>query len=275
MLTKLIKKIFRSEKKKVVAVINLHGVISPSSSFGKSALNLDSLKENIDKAFEQKNLVAVALSVNSPGGSPVQSSLIQNYINSKAKLKKVPVYSFIEDVGASGGYWLACAAEEIYANASSIIGSIGVISAGFGFVEAINKLGIERRIVAEGSNKSVYDAFSPAQKKDVEIIKKIQKQIHAEFISFVSASRGERLDKSNKDIFSGLFWAGNQAKDLGLIDDIGDMYSVLENKFGKKLEIIIVSKPKSWLQRKFGIDSFIDQLMVKFQEKLFLSKYGL
>ena len=168
MLRKL-KKLF-TNKLPTIAVINLYGVISSGKSFNKSTLSLDSIKSNIDKAFELPQLKAVALAINSPGGSPVQTELIYKYIRRLATEKKISIYSFAEDVAASGGYWLACVGDEIYASSSSIIGSIGVISSGFGFVDVIKKIGIERRIYTQGENKSVLDPFKPEKQSDIKII---------------------------------------------------------------------------------------------------------
>ena len=156
--------------KPTIAILNLTGVIGRMSAM-KSGLSLDSLNQLIEKAFKIKNLTAVCLTINSPGGSPVQSELIAKRIRTLATEKKIPIYSFVEDYAASGGYWLACAGDQIYASASSIIGSIGVISAGFGFTDAIRKLGVERRVYSEGRNKSILDPFMPVQKEDIDIIK--------------------------------------------------------------------------------------------------------
>ena len=215
--------------KPVVAVLRLSGVIDKVSSI-KSGLTIESLHELIDKAFGIKNLEALCLSINSPGGSPVQSELISNRIRLLAQENKIPVYSFIEDVAASGGYWLACIGDQIYASRSSIIGSIGVVSASFGFPAAINKLGIERRVYTEGKNKSILDPFQPVQERDVKIIKQLQKQIHGHFIDYVKERRIGKLTQEDDILFNGEFWSGKTAADFSLIDGIDDMYSFIKKE---------------------------------------------
>ncbi len=177
--------------KSTVAVFRLDGVIGKAGGF-KSGLTLDSTNDLIEKMFKMDNLDAICLSINSPGGSPVQAELIASRIIALGKEKDIPVYSFVEDVAASGGYWLACAGEKIYASRSSIVGSIGVISSGFGFHEAIEKLGIERRVYTAGKTKSVLDPFQPAKKADIDAIKKLQQEIHGHFIILVKKRRQGR-----------------------------------------------------------------------------------
>ncbi|MGI4776328.1 MAG: S49 family peptidase [Janthinobacterium lividum] len=235
-----------------VAVLKLSGIISTGSGL-RTGLNLDNLNETIEKAFKIPKLSALCLSINSPGGSPVQSELIARRIRSLAKDKKVPVYSFVEDVAASGGYWLACAGDEIYASSSSIIGSIGVISSSFGFQEAIAKLGIERRLYTEGKNKSILDPFTDVKASDVKIIKQLQKQIHQCFIDYVKERRIGRLTQNDDILFNGEFWAGNNALDFGLIDGISDMYSFIKEHFGNDTKIEYLGKKQSWLRRKLGL----------------------
>jgi signal peptide peptidase SppA len=198
------------------------------------------------------------LVINSPGGSPVQSEFIANRIISLSREKGIKVYSFVEDVAASGGYWLACAGDEIYASKSSIIGSIGVISRGFGFQEAISKLGIERRVYTAGSNKSVLDPFEPAKASDIKMLKGIQKQVHTHFVDYVKSRRKGRLTQADSVLFNGEFWAGESALDFGLIDGICDMYSFIRENFGEKAKIEYVSSKPSWFKRKIGIEVSID-----------------
>lgn len=266
-------------RKKTVSVIYLHGVIGAVSRYsGQGSLDLKSIKSNIDRAFDNKNNIAVALSINSPGGSPVQSELIQKYISLKAKKSNIPVLAFVEDIAASGGYWLACSGEKIYASENSIIGSIGVISAGFGFVDAIKKLGIERRIITQGENKSIYDPFMPTRQKDVKIIESLQEDIHQSFKELVKKSRGKKINADNKFLFSGEFWTGKKALDLGLIDEINDMYTVLERDFGKEIKIQCISAPKSFLKKLFGLSSANDiaaNFMNKVKQDSFWERYGL
>lgn len=272
------KKLLKIKKKKTVSVIFLHGVIGSSGRFGgDSFLNLKSLKCNIDKAFENKSNVAVALAINSPGGSPVQSELIYEYIKLKSSEAKVPVLSFVEDVAASGGYWLACTGKEIYASKNSIIGSIGVITAGFGFVEIIKKLGIERRVITQGMNKSVYDPFKPVQSKDIKIIENIQQDIHHAFIDIVKKSRGNKIDQNNKILFTGEFWSGVKAKELGLIDGIGDLDNVLKEKFGNTIKINCITTQKPLIKRLLSAKSknIVTEALAEIKEDFYWNRFGL
>ncbi len=274
---KIFSKHFRS--KPTVAVINLHGVITTSKGLGRSGLCFESIKGTIDRAFALPKLSAIALSVNSPGGSPVQSELIYNYIRQLAREKNIQVYSFIEDVGASGGYWLACTGDEIYASSNSIVGSIGVISAGFGFVDAIRKLGIERRLYTQGKNKSILDPFTPEKESDVKIIHSIQRDIHNNFKSLVLTRREQSLKASEAVLFNGEFWSGTKALELGLIDRIGDMYTVIKEKYGKHCKIIRINSEKTWLKRTLGLEvsteNIVANLLTAIEEKVIFSKLGL
>ncbi len=245
------------KKDPVVAVIPLHGVIA--SGGGKlrgEQLNLLGLAEIINDAFETKNLKAVALAVNSPGGSPVQSSLIAKRIRQLADEKEVPVYAFAEDVMASGGYWLGLCADEIYADLNSVIGSIGVISAGFGFTGLMEKVGVDRRMYSAGENKAKLDPFSPEKESDVEWLKKLQMEIHENFKAFVKERRGDRLKKrKDKELFSGDVWTGTKAVELGLIDGISDMRSFMREKYGEKVKFQLLEGRKSWFQKTLGLGS--------------------
>ena len=241
-------------QKPTIAVLSLHGVIGKVSSY-KSGLSMSGVNELIEKAFSLPKLRAVVLVVNSPGGSPVQSELIAKRIIALSKKNKIPVLTFVEDVAASGGYWLACAGEKIYASKGSIIGSIGVISSGFGFQEAIAKLGIERRVYSEGDNKSVLDPFLPVKTSDVKIITTLQKKIHEHFIDYVKERRGGKLTQSDEFLFNGEFWTGELAVDFGLIDEIGDMYSVIFEKFGDDVNIEYITPKQSWLKKKLEFAS--------------------
>ena len=202
---------------KTVISIDLKGMIASGS---RAPLNMDNLNGLFSKVMKIK-FDALSIVINSPGGSPVQSSLIAQKIREISDKKKVKCYCFVEDVAASGGYWLACAADELYADVNSIVGSIGVISGGFGFTDLIKKIGVERRIFTAGENKSFLDPFLKVNKKDEEKLKKLQKLIHQNFIDWVSSRRKKKLSEKNKKvIFSGSFWLANEAKDLGLIDGI-------------------------------------------------------
>lgn len=215
------------------------------------SLSLAGCAQNLERAFKMEEAPAVALAVNSPGGSPVQSRLIYKRIRDLAAEHEKEVLVFCEDVAASGGYMLACAGDEIYADPSSIIGSIGVISAGFGFVEAIEKLGIERRVYTAGKNKSTLDPFQPARQEDIDQIKELQLEIHDVFIDLVKESRADKLADEDS-LFTGRIWAGEKAQSLGLIDDIGDIRSVIKQRFGDKAELQLVSQPRGLLGRRAG-----------------------
>tara|TARA_R100000005_G_scaffold22285_1_gene9579 strand:+ start:19775 stop:20641 length:867 start_codon:yes stop_codon:yes gene_type:complete len=239
----------------VVAVVPLYGVISPGGNKLRGEhLNLAGLAEQIETAFSTKHLAAVALAINSPGGSPVQSALIFDRIRQLAEEKDVPVYAFAEDVMASGGYWLGLAADEIYINKSSVIGSIGVVSAGFGFPGLMEKLGVDRRIYTAGDNKVKLDAFSPEKGEDVEWLLKIQGDIHENFRELVKSRRGEKLKKrKDKELFSGDVWIGEKAVELGLADGIGDVRSFCRARFGDKVRFTRVEGKQGFLAKKLGL----------------------
>ena len=211
------------------------------------SIDFASLLPHIDKTFDTRKAKAVALIINSPGGAPVQSHLIANYIQTLSKEKSIPVYAFVEDIAASGGYMLACAAEEIYANPVSILGSIGVISASFGFPGLLEKLGIERRVYTAGQNKSMLDPFLPENPKDITHLKSLQLSIHDFFISFVRERRGDKLKDIQEDLFTGAFWVGKDVLDRGLIDGFGSMHTVLKEKFGKDIKLIPIQTDKKSL----------------------------
>lgn len=251
--------LFRRNPRPVVAALRLEGPIAPTSRL-RSSVNLESMAKLIAQAFSLRNLEAVALSVNSPGGSPVQSALILERVRALAKEKDVPVLVFAEDVAASGGYMLALAGDEIYAHETSIIGSIGVLFAGFGFSEAIERLGIERRLYTAGDEKSLLDPFSPKKEKDVERLKSLQEQVHDYFKELVRQRRGKRLKGPRAKIFSGDVWTGAEAVKLGLIDDIGEMRHVLRDRFGENVRIRKLSPRKKSLASIFGFSSFFDRV---------------
>lgn len=236
-----------------VNVLRLHGVISPSKSNsplggGGPVLNLESLAGDIEKAFKPSGLSAVALLINSPGGSPVQSNLIAARIRQLADEKEVPVIAFTEDVAASGGYWLACAADEIVADPASIVGSIGVISGGFGFTGLMEKLGVERRLYTAGENKSRLDPFCAEKESDVEWIKSLQLDLHEIFRSYVETRRGEKFKVDEpRSLMNGDVFLGDKALELGMVDRVGDMRSTLRARFGEKVQIKLVNKPKRGL----------------------------
>lgn len=233
----------------VIPVVRLKGMIADSGGRFQQTLSLASCSQALELAFGDKRAPAVAIIVNSPGGSPVQSRLIYRRIRDLAEEKNKPVYVFTEDAAASGGYMIAVAGDEIIADPSSIVGSIGVISAGFGFVEAIDKLGIERRVYTAGKNKSTLDPFRPVNPEDIDHIKSLQLDIHEVFINLVKERRGDRL-ADNDDLFTGRFWAGEKARDLGLVDHVGDMRSFMMAKFGPKTQLRLVSQPRGLFGRK-------------------------
>lgn len=266
-----------------VAVLRLDGAIGPSTSRLRGAmLNIQGQAARIERAFKIRKLSAVALVVNSPGGSAVQSALIASRIRALAAENEIPVFAFAEDVAASGGYWLACAGDEIYVNEASIIGSIGVISSGFGFQDLIARFGIERRVHAAGENKSVLDPFLPEQPEDVERLKESQAAVHENFIAYVRERRGDRLDADAPDLFTGAFWTGQKAVELGLADAIGDVRSVMREKYGNDVRMVPVAERRSFLRSMFGraqapaVDAdFADRVLTAVEERLIWSRYGL
>ena len=263
------------KKKKIIPHIKLSGVIGNVGKF-KQGIDFSGQEELISKAFALKKAPCVAITINSPGGSPVQSHLIYNLIRQQAKKNKKKVIVFAEDVAASGGYLIACAGDEIYANSSSIIGSIGVIYSSFGFTELIRKIGVERRVHTAGKNKSTLDPFLDEKKEDIERLKNIQLDLHKDFIEVVEKSRGSKLKKLELELFSGEFWSGSKAKELGLIDDVGDANKVLREKFGENIVIKKFEKSKGWLSRKLSSSNDnLDQLANILDEKSVWQRYGL
>ena len=237
--------------KSLVNVINLNGVIG-SVGF-KQGLTLSHLNVAIEKAFTGKNIKAVVLNVNSPGGSPVQSELIAKRISQLSKEKEIPVIAFIEDMAASGGYWVACSASEIIAAENSILGSLGVIFSGFGLNKAIDRLGVERRVYTQGGSKSLLDPFTPEKKENVEIIMKVQADIYQNFKNQVHNRRQDKLKIADEELFSGSVWSGAKSVEIGLADKVGDFYSEMNERFGDDVIIKIVNQEKSWFKRKLGI----------------------
>lgn len=220
----------------VVAAVRLSGVIAAGGRFG-SGLSLSGVASTLDAAFARPGIKAVALLLNSPGGAPAQSHLIFKRIRALSEEKKVPVFAFAEDVAASGGYMIACAADEIFADESSILGSIGVVSASFGFQKLIEKHGIERRVHTAGTHKAMLDPFRPEDSAEVERLLAIQREVHASFIAIVKARRGDKLKGTDEELFSGEFWAGRQALSRGLIDGLGDAKAILKERFGDKVRL--------------------------------------
>ena len=243
--------------KPLVPVVRLSGVIGAGSPL-RPGLTLAGTAEPLERAFTMRGADAVAIAVNSPGGSPVQSTLIFKRIRALAAEHELPVYVFAEDVAASGGYMLACAGDEIYADESSVVGSIGVISAGFGFSEAIGKLGIERRVYTAGKNKMTLDPFQPEKAADVKRLKTLQIDVHEAFKALVGDRRGDKLNGDEDEIYSGAFWAGVKAREMGLIDGLGDMRSVMREKLGEDVQLKVVQQQRSWLKRRLGADALLE-----------------
>jgi signal peptide peptidase SppA len=252
-----------------VAVIRLSGMIGTS---GRGALNDASLGPVIEKAFSRGKPVAVALEVNSPGGSPVQSSLIGARIRRLAEDKKIPVIAFVEDVAASGGYWLAAAADEIYADPSSVVGSIGVISAGFGLQGLLEKYGVERRVYTAGNSKSMLDPFRPEQPEDVARLRELLEDIHVNFKEHVSARRLGKLAE-DRDLFTGEIWVARKAVEVGLIDGIGHILPHLQARFGKKVQLRRYG-PRRGLFGRFGAQIAGDALH-GVEERAQFARFGL
>jgi signal peptide peptidase SppA len=271
------------DKSPLVAILPLYGVIAPGG--GKlrgEQINLANHAEQIEAAFKTKGLTAVALPINSPGGSPVQSSLVFDRIRQLADEKEVPVYAFAEDVMASGGYWLGLCADEIYVNRNSVVGSIGVVSAGFGFPALMEKLGVDRRLYSAGDNKVKLDPFSPEKDEDITWLKSIQGDIHDSFKELVKTRRGERLKKrKDKELFSGDVWTGQKAVDLGLVDGIGDLRSFMREKYGEEVRFKRFEGRQGFLQRKLGLGSqsigedAVNALVAKVRDQAAWGRFGL
>ena len=263
------------KKKKIVSHIKLSGVIGNVGKF-KEGIDFSGQEEIIKKAFSIKKSLVVAISINSPGGSPVQSHLLYKFIREQAKKHKKKVIVFTEDVAASGGYLIACAGDEIYANPSSIVGSIGVIYSSFGFKDLIKKIGIQRRVYTAGKNKSTLDPFLEEKEEDINRLKSIQLELHEEFINVVEESRAAKLKKdSGVELFSGEFWSGKKAKELGLIDGLGNADQILKEKFGEDVEIKKFEKSKGWLSKKLSSsNNQMDQLVNILEERSIWQRYG-
>ena len=243
----LIPKRFRGDIP-VVPVVRINGIIGFSTPL-KPGVTVASIARPLERAFDIRNAKAVALLINSPGGSPVQSHLIYRRIRQLADEKKRPVIAFTEDVAASGGYMVACAADEIICDSASIVGSIGVVGGSFGFAKLIERLGVERRLYTSGEHKATLDPFLPENPDDVERLKSLQKEIHEGFIELVRTSRGGRLKGPEKTLFSGEYWTGNKAIELGLADQIGDLRSTLRARFGDKVATPLIAEGRSFFGR--------------------------
>lgn len=269
---------FTGDPAPIVNLLSLQGVITAEGRPGKS-LSAGGLEDSLRKAFTMGQPKAVILSINSPGGSPVQSRMILARIRELSEEEKLPVIAFIEDVGASGGYMIALAGDEIYADPFAIVGSIGVISGGFGFPEALKKLGVERRVVTAGDHKGQLDPFRPQNERDVERLKGLLEKSHESFISVVKDRRQSRLKAEDSVLFNGDFWISEDAAELGLIDAAEDMRAMLKRRFGDRVKIRKIPTEKkntlakllgASISKAFGPDELISAL----ERKSLWSKYG-
>jgi len=268
----------------VVPVVRLSGVIGVATPL-RPGLLLSTAAKTLERAFSVSHARAVALIINSPGGSPSQSHLIYRRIRDLSAEKKIPVIAFVEDVGASGGYMLACAADEIICDQFSIVGSIGVVGGSFGFAKLMDKLGVERRLYTSGEHKAMLDPFLPEEPGDVKRIKAIQKDIHERFIALVKERRGTKLKGPEKTLFSGEFWTAPKAIELGLADSIGDLRSVLRARYGEKLRTPLISAERSFFGRKLqgvglaqalaGPPALADDLVSALETRALWGRYGL
>ena len=267
-----------------VPVVRLSGVIAAGGLLGQRGLSIETAAPLLAKAFKMRGIKAVALSINSPGGSPVQSALIAQRIRLLATEHSLPVIAFVEDVAASGGYWLACAADEIVADGASIVGSIGVVSSGFGFHELIARHGIERRVHTSGENKSMLDPFQPEKAEDVERLKRLQAEIHEGFKDWVRERRGARLKGEDGLLFTGEFWTGRRGLELGLVDDIGELRTTLQQRYGRKVHLPVISTRRGLLARLRlgsqsgsggGFDAIGPSTLAAMEERAHWQRFGL
>jgi signal peptide peptidase SppA len=257
-----------------VALVRLQGAITPRPGFG-GGLNLANVAPLLDRAFGLKRAVAVFLVINSPGGSPVQSSLIAGHIRRLATEKKLPVIACVEDAAASGGYWIACAADEIVADPASILGSIGVIAAGFGFQGALEKLGVERRLRTAGTEKSFWDPFRPERPEDAARLEALLEELHAEFRNWVTERRGPKLKLPAREVFTGRFWPGRRAVELGLADRLGDAAGEAKRRFGEKVRIVPISGPRPPLLRRLLPGLSAEAVLAVAEERAAWARLGL
>jgi signal peptide peptidase SppA len=263
-----------------VAVVRMSGIIMDGSGSRKPTISYKSYASMLEDAFDAFNLKAVALVINSPGGSPAQSELIGRHIRALSAEKKIPVIAFVEDVAASGGYWLACAADEIYTAQTSIVGSIGVISASFGLKDLIERYGVERRIYTSGKDKSFLDPFVEEKPGDVKRLKGLQKDLHQSFIDWVKARRGDKLKGDDKTLFEGGFWLAEQAQELGLIDGLGSVDAQMKERFGENVKLIPFGPDKGLLSALMGGEAKLpslgaDDILDSIETRAIWGRYGL
>jgi signal peptide peptidase SppA len=250
-------------RRPLVAIVPLHGAVIAAGRIGR-AFDDEQMAPVLERAFSMRGASAVALAINCPGGSATQSAMIAARIRRLAAEKRLPVIAFCADVAASGGYWLACAADEIYADASSIVGSIGVIAASFGLHDAIARLGIERRVHTAGEMKSFWDPFRPEQERDVARLHRLQDRIHHQFVEWVKARRGDRL-APGADLFNGEFWVGEEALGLGLVDGVGHLVPTMRARFGEKVRFRVLTRRRRLMERLGlpGADAVADEIAVR------------
>jgi len=263
------------DRSDVVAVVRLHGVITPQGSpLARGTISASNVESALRRAFDHDRLKAVALLINSPGGAPTQSGLIAERIRQLADEKNVPVLAFAEDLAASGGYWLACAADEIYAHRTSMVGSIGVVTGGFGFPGLLERFGVERRLYHAGENKARLDPFSPEKAEDVEWLKKLHTQMHDLFVEWVSQRRGDKLSK-DEDLFNGDMWLGARAAELGLTDGVGNLREVISKRY-PQAEIVVAEPRKPMLARLgIGAPGMASALLEAVERRASWSRFGL
>ncbi len=262
----------------VVPVVRLSGVIASGGLLGSRALSIESVAPLLKRAFDTRGAKAVALAINSPGGSPVQSALIGQRIRLLAAEKDVKVIAFVEDVAASGGYWLACAADEIIVDPSSIVGSIGVISAGFGFQDLLQRFGVERRVHTSGDRKAMLDPFRPEKPEDVERLHRLQVEIHESFKDWVRDRRAGKLKADEATLFSGEFWTGKRGLELGLADGAGELRATLQQRYGAKVHLPVIG-PRRRLLSRFGLGTSVEDIgpatLAAVEERLHWQRFGL
>lgn len=263
----------------LVTVLRFSGILGRTDPV-RTGISLNELDPYIKKAFRPRRLAAVALAVNSPGGSAAQASLIAQRVRALADERNVPLLAFCEDVAASGGYWLACAADEIFADQSSIIGSVGVTSSGFGFVGLLEKLGVERRLHTAGKSKGMLDPFQPEKRNDLRHLDKLQKDIHGAFQDWVRLRRGDRLAGDETELFGGAFWTGQMARDLGLVDGLDGMHAVLQERYGVDVRIKLVNGRRPWFRQCFGLGKgeaygHAAATLAAVEDRLIWNRYGL
>ncbi|PRW63310.1 S49 family peptidase [Actinopolyspora mortivallis] len=275
----------RAERGPVVPVIKLHGPITPMPSpVNRPSISLQTVESALNRAFSFDRLSAVALSVNSPGGAATQSALVAERVRELAEDKDVPVLAFCEDVAASGGYWLACAGDEIYAHASSMVGSVGVLSAGFGLDELLRRAGIERRVHTAGEHKSRLDPFRPEDPEDVQWLQGMQRELHAQFADWVRGRRGEAVSGADEDLFSGEVWTGRRAAELGLVDGLGTLRGVVSRRFPEAHVVSV--EPRKPLLARLGVAGptggasglfagAVDAVLDRVEHRAMWSRFGL